>query len=160
MKDVITYMVNQLIDIKEGYPWVGNSYSRKLNEVDESIAFSRPSEKVHSIAKILAHLTMWRNEAILKINTGKGSKTDDSPENWLSDEELAKKGWHTILEEHNRSMNELINVLQEKDDLFLKKEYYDTDFKGNYPYSFLINGMLHHDIYHLGQIGMLIRQLS
>ncbi len=160
MNSVITYMVNQLIEIKEGHPWVGNSYSRKLSEVDESMAFARPSENVHSIAKIIAHLTMWRNEAILKINTGKGSKTDDSPENWLSDEALISKGWHVILSEHNASMDEFIKLLSEKEDSFLDEEYYDTDFKGNFPYSFLINGMLHHDIYHLGQIGLLVRQLS
>ncbi|WP_255420549.1 hypothetical protein [Aquimarina sp. AD10] len=42
----------------------------------------------------------------------------------------------------------------------MKKEYYDTDFKGNYEYSFLLNGMLHHDIYHLGQLGLIIKYLK
>jgi len=43
---------------------------------------------------------------------------------------------------------------------FLTEEYYDTDFKGNYQYLFVIEGMIHHDIYHLGQIGIVIKLLK
>ncbi len=39
-------------------------------------------------------------------------------------------------------------------------QVYDTDFKGNYEYSFVINGMLHHDIYHLRQLGIIINYLK
>ena len=47
-----------------------------------------------------------------------------------------------------------------KDDEFLNEQYYDTDFKDNYEYRFVINGMPHHEIYHLGQLGIIIKYLK
>ena len=33
----------------------------------------------HSVAETLSHLTVWRNESLLKISTGEGSITDNDP---------------------------------------------------------------------------------
>lgn len=156
---VITYIIKQLIDIQNGKIWIGSSYESKLNTVDESKVFERPMVDMHSIAEIISHLTLWRQEAILKIQTGKGSKTDDCEENWLPNEKLKNIGWSSIKSAYDDSLSELIELLKDKNDDFLEQEYYDTDFKGNYTYSFLLNGMLHHDIYHLGQLGIIIKYL-
>ena len=160
MNTLITHLVQQLQDIQEGKLWMGDSYLRKLNKIDDSLVFERPLPDLHSIAEIYSHVTLWRKEAILKIKTGTGSKTDDCEENWLPLDKLKAKGWATIKDEYDSSLKELIQLLQQKEDSFLDELYYDTDFKGNYPYSFLINGMLHHDIYHLGQLGIIIKYLK
>ena len=70
------------------------------------------------------------------------------------------KGWARIKSDYDSSLSELIELLKRKDDVFLNDKYYDTDFKGEYEYSFLLNGMLHHDIYHLGQLGIIIKFLN
>lgn len=155
----ITHIIKQLIDIQNGKIWIGSSYKSKLNTIDESKVFERPMVDMHSIAEIISHLTLWRQEAILKIQTGKGSKTDDCEENWLPNEKLKTIGWSSIKSAYENSLTQLIDLLKHKNDDFLEQEYYDTDFKGNYTYSFLLNGMLHHDIYHLGQLGIIIKYL-
>ncbi len=160
MNTLINHIIKQLIEIQHGKIWIGSSYESKLNSIDDELVFVRPIKDLHSIAEIFSHLTLWRNEALLKIKTGKGSKTDDCEENWLTNEKLRIKGWTNIKSEFDNSLTQLISLLEEKDDTFLDKEYYDTDFKGNYKYSFLINGMLHHDIYHLGQLGIIIKYLK
>jgi len=86
--------------------------------------------------------------------------TDSNEENWYPNEKLKEKKWSTLLQEYKASLIELIKILKTKDDSFLKEQYYDTDFKGNYPYSFVVTGMLHHSIYHLGQIGIIIKYLK
>ncbi|WP_228853499.1 DinB family protein [Aegicerativicinus sediminis] len=160
MNSLINHIIQQLEEVQNGKPWVGSSYKSKLEELNEPIVFVRPKDDLHSIAEIISHLTFWRKEALLKIQTGTGSKTDDCEENWLTNEQLKPLGWHYILSEYNKTLTELINLLKTKDDSFLKGEYYDTDFKAMYPYSFLINGMLHHDLYHLGQLGIIIKHLK
>lgn len=115
---------------------------------------------MHSIAEIISHLKFLRKETILKFQTGKGIKTDDCEENWLPNAKLKKLGWPYIKAEYDRSLTDLIDLLQSKDDDFLDKEYFDADFKGHFKYSFIINGMLHHDLYHLGQLGIIIRFLK
>lgn len=160
MNILIHHIIEELNDIQNGKIWIGSSYEKKLHAIDENLVFKRPIEHMHSIAEIISHLTLWRKEAILKIETGTGSKTDDCEENWLPNSTLKVKGWATIKLEYDNTLAELIALLKEKNDSFLKKEYYDTDFKGNYTYRFLLSGMLHHDIYHLGQIGYITKYLN
>lgn len=159
-KPIIEYIIQQLKEIRAGKPWMGNSIADKLNDLDETLVFQRPLENLHSVAEIISHLTFWRREALLKIKTGQGSKTDDDPENWLSNDILQLKGWDNIKKEYDDTLSELIALLEDKEDVFLSQTYYDTDYKGDYPYSFLINGMLHHDVYHLGQLGIVIKLLE
>ncbi len=157
---LIEYIIDELKNIQNGKIWIGSSYESKLNSIDDNLVFERPIKNMHSIAEIISHLTLWRSEAILKIKTGTGSKTDDCEENWLPNSRLKEKGWTKIKLEYDNTLTELIALLKEKDDSFLKKEYYDTDFKDSYEYRFLLNGMLHHDIYHLGQLGLVIKYLK
>lgn len=159
MNSVINHIIGQLTEIQNGKPWIGSTYESKLKEIDADFAFVKPHEDLHSIAEILSHLTFWREEALLKIKTGTGSKTDECEENWLPLETLRAKGWTRIKSEHEQSLSELLELLRDKDDDFLDQDYYDTDFKGRFNYGFLINGMLHHDLYHLGQLGTTIRHL-
>lgn len=159
MNTILTYIVKQLRDIQTEHIWIGSSFAKKLDAIDDDMMFQKPNAQLHSIAQIIAHLTLWREEAILKIKTGSGSKTDDCEENWLSNDKLKGKGWNQIKKEFDQSLSELIQLLEEKEDSFLDEQYYDTDFKGTYTYSFLINGMLHHDLYHLGQIGIIAKHL-
>ena len=110
--------------------------------------------------KFLSHLTLWRTETILKIKTGEGSKTDECEENWLPLQKLKKKGWEKIKSDYDQSLSDIIELLEEREDSFLDELYFDTDFKDHYPYRFVINGMLHHDLYHLGQLGIIIKYLK
>jgi len=160
MKIVLEYIIKQLENNQTGKEWIGATYESKLKNIDEENAFIRPDYDLHSVAEIISHLTTWQKETILKIKTGKGSLTDDCEENWYSNKQLKEKTWATIWNEYQTSLATLISLLKTKEDSFLKEEYYDSDFKGNYPYSFVINGMLHHNIYHLGQLGIIVKYLK
>lgn len=160
MKYLIENIIQQLKDVQNGKLWIGSSFDSKLNPIDKKMVFLRPIENLHSIAEIISHLTLWRKESILKIKTGKGSKIDSCEDNWLANDKLKEWGWDNIKLEYDKTLSELIDLLKSKDDEFLNEIYYDTDYKGNYKYKFLINGMLHHDIYHLGQLGIIVRHLK
>ena len=160
MKHLIKHIIQQLEDVQDGKLWIGSSFESKLKDLDKAALFIRPLENLHSVAEIISHLTLWRKETILKIQTGKGSKTDACEENWLPNDKLKIVGWQQIKSEYDDTLSTLIALLKTKNDSFLKESYYDTDFKGDYEYSFVINGMLHHDLYHLGQLGIIIKYLK
>lgn len=160
MQVLIQELINQLQEVQNQNLWMGQNYAKKLHNIDEDNAFIRPLPNLHSVAEILSHLTIWRKETLLKIKTGKGSITEDSEENWLPNERLIKSGWNEIRKQYQNSLKEIIDFLDDKDDGFLKEKYYDTDFKDYYEYRFVLNGMLHHDIYHLGQLGIIIKFLK
>lgn len=160
MNYLIRHIIEQLEEVHHGKLWIGSTFDSKLNQVDETLVFLRPIENLHSIAEIISHLTFWRQETNLKIRTGIGSKTDDSEGNWLDNDQLQTVGWAHIKSAYDKSLVELIDLLKSKDDAFLSQTYYDPDFKGHYEYKFVINGMLHHDIYHLGQLGIILKYLK
>jgi hypothetical protein len=74
--------------------------------------------------------------------------------------ELKEIGWSQLIQEYEGSLNAIIDLLQSKNDGFLEEQYQDQDYKGYYEYSFLINGLLHHDLYHLGQLGIIIKLIK
>ena len=160
MRILIEYIINQLLENQNGKVWIGPTYNSHLKKINEENAFIKPLPELHSVAEILSHLTTWQKETILKIKTGEGSLTDDCEENWYSNEQLMKPKRSLILNEYKTSLAEIIDLLKTKEDSFLQEQYYDPDFKGNYPYSFVINGMLHHNLYHLGQLGIIIKFLK
>lgn len=96
MNNLIKHIIDELNDIQSGKLWIGSSYESKLNSTDINLVFERPIKNMHSIAEIISHLMLWRKEAILKIKTGTGSKTDDCVENWLANSKLKEKGWNKI----------------------------------------------------------------
>ena len=147
-------------EIQIGKPWIGSTFEGMLNPLNEEAYFERPLADLHSIAEIISHLTLWRSEAVLKIRTGEGSKTDDCEENWLPLDQLKAMGWAKIRSSHDKTLSDLTGLLKDKTDDFLDQQYYDTDFKGLYTYSWLLNGMIQHDAYHLGQIGLIVKFLK
>ena len=159
MRTLIDSIIKQLSDLQEEKNWIGTNFNARLNLVGEEEAFVRPVPDLHSVAEIISHLTVWRKDTIVKIKTGHGTMTDDREENWLADDQLRKIGWDKIIADYRGSLAELIALLRIKDDDFLQEKYYDPDFKGYYEYRFVIYGMLHHDVYHLGQLGIIIKFL-
>lgn len=160
MNKQINSIIRQISEVHDGLIWAGASYNKKLSHLKENEMFVRPLPSVHSIAEIIAHIISWRKDTILKLKTGRGELTDSNPNNWRSNDELMTVGWEKIREEDNNTLGELLELIQDKDDSFLDELYYDPEFEGNYPYSFVLEGMLHHDIYHLGQIGLVIKLLT
>mgnify|MGYP002777408195 CR=1 FL=1 len=136
--------------IFDGEPWFGDSFNEKLKDLTEAEAFTRPADNIHSIAELLSHCIYWRLPLIKKLEGDhqyKGSMK--SEENWLPLEKLKAKGWKKLLKEWNESQRHLIALLQKTPDTFLKEP-----FRDGHTNTHLIDGILQHDIYHLGQIGL------
>lgn len=160
MKLLIPHLVKQFRDLRNGHLWMGENFEVKLARLTPDQAFERPFGSLHSAAELLAHLTAWQRDALLKIREGKGRLQDRDAENWPEPETLKSRGWENILAEFDAVREELLSVLEGKDDRFLEQTYYDQDYQREYPYSFLVDGLLHHDLYHLGQLGIIIKSVT
>lgn len=160
MKILINHIIAQFQNIHFGNNWFGQGYKVKLQDLAMEHRFERPYPTIHAVAELLAHSTAWRRDAILKIREGKGELTEASEDDWQGLEKLKEKGWETIISEYLSSVERLLELLNLKDDEFLETHYHDPEFAGDFPYSFAINGILQHDIYHLGQMGLVVKMLK
>jgi uncharacterized damage-inducible protein DinB len=156
MNTGILQIAEQLKDCYDGSPWFGKSVRSLLKEVDQSIVFERPNNQ-HSILELLWHMILWREFTINRLRRDNSIARQYFDENdWRqlnhNDTSLWKKGLKRIEE----TQSELIEVLQQqKDDILLEK------VPGKeYNYRQLLHGIIHHDIYHIGQIAYLNKMLK
>ena len=159
-RKIIDYIIQQLLEVQNGKLWMGDNFERKINSITEQEAFTKPSPTMHSVAELIAHLTAWSNDTILKIRNGRSELRDSNEQNWPDNNNLKKLGWNTIIQNYQKSLSQVIDLLKSKDDSFLKEKYFDQDFNDEFDYSFAIDGILHHTIYHLGQMGIVIKLIK
>ncbi|WP_428740467.1 DinB family protein [Tenacibaculum sp.] len=153
---LITNAITQLKNNQDGSNWLDENFKKKLENVTEKNAFIRPIPEIHSVAELVAHILIWRIEGIKKLQGIKSNVTMNSPENWRTNDELEKIGWETLKTDLFNSQTELINLLENKSDDYLE----NNDYVPGYSYKYLVDGLIHHDIYHMGQIGITLKLLN
>jgi uncharacterized damage-inducible protein DinB len=155
MKSRIVSYVNQLNGLYNGDTWLEESFSKKLNSLSDEKAFSPSPGHNHSVAEVVSHIIEWRKELVrkLKYNSSERCLTLESDKNWIALKLLKQMGWHHLYTELENTQREIIDLLQQKDDDFLDEPLGDTKFSKEY----YVTGLLHHDLYHLGQIGLILK---
>lgn len=147
-----------ITNLKQTYEkgaWFGDTYLEKLADVTEKEAFTQPAKGVHSIAELINHVVYWRSP-LLKALRGESDyqASVDNPDNWPSVEKLKSKGWKKILKEFDQSQTELVELLKGAKPTFFRGEY----SPGN-QWDYVTEGIIQHDIYHLGQLGLVKKML-
>jgi uncharacterized damage-inducible protein DinB len=152
---LIKDIIRQLQEIQDGSLWFDQCFKDKIDNLSDAEALVRPIPQVHSVAEHISHILEWRKECLLRF---KGMKTDlmNSPEDWKGNIELSKIGWTNLKNLFFDSTITLINALENQDDAYLETKFQDTD----YNFHYLIEGIIQHDLYHLGQIGITIKLLN
>lgn len=153
---LINNVVHQLKDNQDGNNWLDENFKKKLEKVNEENAFVRPIPEIHSIAELVAHILIWRVEGIKKLQGMKSNITMNSPENWRANDELKKIGWKKLKNDLFNAQTELVELIENESDNYLE----NNDYVPGYSYKYLIDGLIHHDIYHLGQIGITLKLLN
>ena len=152
---LIKNIVRQLHEIQEGSLWFDQCFKDKIDGLSGSEALTSPIPQVHSVAEHVSHMLEWRKECIIRF---KGLRTElmNSPDDWKDNTELSKIGWPDLKKAFYNSQSELIRLMESQDDTYLETKFLDTV----YTFHYLIEGIIHHDLYHLGQIGVTIKLLK
>lgn len=156
MKTERSRLIRQLESVYNGQPWHGDSLRSKLEQVQAAEAFATPLPGIHSVAQLTAHILVWRRVLVEQLKGNTAFKIElNSEQDWPSQETLQAKGWQNILDELAENQRELLVLLSaETDDLL------DRPYQKKHDFQFLIESVVRHDIYHTGQIGLLISLLD
>ena len=151
----IKQYVRQLDQLYNGGSWQGESISAKLNSLSEAEAFQQPLPGVHSVAEIVWHCIYWRTVALKRME-GDNLYREQTMEalNFLPLTELQEKGWKDLIAELSQSQSDILRELDTKRDAFL-----DGEYQPGYSFDHLVEGIVQHDLYHLGQIGLVISMI-
>ena len=151
----ITQYMNHFKAVYNGNPWYGETIALKLDGIDD-LAFVRPLENVHSIAEVVAHMTYWRKSLISRLNKDESFNASvESEDNWRDPLQLRKEGWDKVRSDFETSQEAIVEALSRQPDTILETEYSE-----GHTFEYLIQGVIDHDIYHLGQIGLIRKMLA
>jgi uncharacterized damage-inducible protein DinB len=146
MKTDIQKLCNILKYSFEKNAWHGPAVMEVLNDIDESIV-SKKIGATHSILELVGHMTVWRTFVTEELLGNSGFRVSDemnfaTPESW-------PKAIHTLLDSQEKLLQSLEQFPAER----------LSEIVPNRPYKFftMINGIIHHDLYHLGQIVLIKR---
>lgn len=146
----IQQLAEKLKEIYDGNPWHGASLVALLSDIPTE-HFTRsvaPGKK--SIAHLLEHILAWRRLVIEVLNGNKGYDVPiNSERDWPEPkpEGDSKSYYQSKLE---TSQQELLLLLNDKADDWLQEQTPNRSYKN----AFLIQGIVEHDLYHSGQIGI------
>jgi uncharacterized damage-inducible protein DinB len=148
-------IIKQLQELQEGPLWLNENFKKKLAPIADELAFKRPLPEIHSVAELISHITVWMDACLDRMNCIPNTLQDNDVNDWKTNETLMQKGWTVLLEEFYKAHRRLIEFTDTCGDDFLNRQYQTTDFTNKD----ILFGLIQHDAYHMGQLGLTIKLL-
>lgn len=149
-KNLLLERITDLLNAAfHGGAWHGPSVLESVKGLKPKQAAFKTAD-THSIAELIYHMTSWRIFVVKKIQ-GDSEYTISESQNFGHFDQIDEFEVETLLMELSLSHDELLNVLKNKTDDFLNEIVPGAE----YTYYTLLHGIIHHDLYHTGQIAIL-----
>jgi hypothetical protein len=131
--------------------WHGPSVKEVLKDITPELA-ERRLASTHSISELVAHMISWRLYTISRLEGNNGFTVSD-------DMNFPKgKNWTQLLGELEETQVKLLEAV-DKFPIYKLNELVPVS-EQNYTFYTLINGIIHHDVYHAGQIMLIKKETS
>jgi uncharacterized damage-inducible protein DinB len=156
MNEELRSIIRNLQNVNTGQPWYGRPVYEMLDETDPAIVYTKPNENSHSLIELLYHMITWAEFALKRIEGDKEHDMAAAEELDWRDIDPKVHTWKKGLSEFKVIHKKIIELLDKKEDMFLKEI---VDYR-KYNFRFLLNGLIQHNIYHIGQIAYLKKLLE
>ena len=153
-KEINNY-ISEFETVFNGEPWYGKSLMAVLNEADPKAVFKKQKSTGHSAYEITHHLYAWRDLFVKRLNGDtKASIEVNSKEDWTSlPKEQTATVWKELIKKLEQNQKDLVKVLPNWNNGVLDKDFAGT----SYSLRTFLNGQIQHDIYHIGQIALALK---
>ena len=149
-------IIRNLQNILSGEPWFGRPIYSLLEEVDTSKVYTKPNKNSHSLAELLYHLITWAEFTLKSLErAGEDEVRAIEKLDWRKIDTTVHT-WEKGLNELKSVHEKIMIVIKDKSDEFLSEK---VEFR-KYNFRVLLNGLIQHNIYHIGQIAYVKKLLS
>ena len=151
MNPQLSYIIADLKECFDGKPWYVDSVMKKLDAVDWHCV----NDQIYgtkTIAILVQHIINWRIFVIKKLQSDEAYDIIiDELNDWTQIHVNSEQEWNQMKQEIRNTQKELLELLSKcTDDLLAEK------VPGKkYAFRPILQSIVQHDIYHLGQIAML-----
>lgn len=157
MSPVGDWLRDEVAGGMRGQPWHGYSLTRMLGDVDAARAAARPALQAHTIWEIVLHATAWTREVTRRL--GGAWSRDPVEGDWPAAAPATPEAWAAALSDLDAAHVELERAVmdfpEERWSELFGGQVRDTAAGTGITYAQMVNGLVQHDAYHAGQIGLL-----
>lgn len=132
----------------EGKTWYGKNVSESLELVADQMRLRRIGSS-YNIVELVFHMLAWRKYVNRLVESGIHQDVPDQ-ENFPEVNEFSDEQWQDLMQTFSEEQKQLLQTL-EKCDL----NVLDESPKVGYSWRDIFEGLIHHDVYHIGQINFL-----
>jgi uncharacterized damage-inducible protein DinB len=150
---VTAQIAEQLRRAFDGSAWHGPSMLELLEDVDAETAAAKPIPNVHSIWELVLHTAVWDRAVRRRIGgqTTQPTGKKNFPPAAKSSSARRQAAWRKAVSLLTRTHADLIRAVAA-----LPEERLGDRVPGKrYDISFMLHGVLQHELYHAGQIAIL-----
>ena len=150
---LITRYVNDLQTVFEGEPWYGKSVLAIASKISvDHLDNSLPNG--NTVLEILRHIIVWRKWCIeMCIGNYNYWIKADSTQDWDRSKTTKQDELSALITELKETQTALIQAIKNKSD-----DWIDTTIpERKCTFGDAVNGVIQHDIYHIGQIALFIK---
>jgi uncharacterized damage-inducible protein DinB len=151
MNKEVQSIIRNLQNTLSGEPWFGRAVYPILEEVDKSGVYNKPNNSGHSFIELLYHMITWAEFCFKQLENASPQEMKEVESRDWREIELKNHTWKKGMGEFRKTHEKIISILETKDDSLLKKIVPGREFN----FRFMLNGLIQHNIYHLGQIAYL-----
>jgi uncharacterized damage-inducible protein DinB len=151
----IERILDQLKRAFEGNAWHGPSVREALAGVTAAQAHARPLANAHSIWDLVHHIAVWERVGRRRLEGDPAQIEISSPDDWPPADDRSEAAWEqakAVLDRGHESLREAISRVPES-------RLDEPIFEGMSTVYVTLHGVIHHDLYHAGQIAMLKKAL-
>lgn len=135
-----------------GQAWHGSSLTELLNGVDAARAAARPIPGAHNIWEIVLHIAAW-DTAVRQRLAGERAEIYQTELDWPQVADTSDAAWQDTLTTLARAHDELLGAMGGLDDARLSEPI----LAGMPSVYGTLHGVIQHDLYHAGQISLLLK---
>jgi uncharacterized damage-inducible protein DinB len=150
--------IDQVRRILDGDPWFGDPILRVLEGITHDQAARRVLPQGHTIWELVLHLTSWTREVNRRLVQGDWREPADG--DWPVAPDPTAGNWRSAVARLEEAHRVLLTTLESFPASRLDEQLgteRDQGLGTGQTFGQMLHGLLQHDAYHLGQIGILKR---
>ncbi len=154
-------IVHLIERVMTGDPWHGPSLAGILAGVTPDLAARRPPGGAHGIWDLVRHMTGWAREVTARLGGRPAQEPDEG--DWPAIGTLTPEAWRAAQDALFAAHVALMAAIRQAGPAVLSRPV--VDFRENALGTGLsgyltLHGIIHHTVYHAGQIALLKRMLA
>lgn len=133
-----------------GTAWHGPAVCELIKDLSAHAAAAKPLASIHSIWELVLHMAIWKDVARWRLEGNEKVPSDE--ENFPPVTDTSEASWHKAMSRLKTAHDELCQAVLSASDEKLEEE---IPAGGGLTHFVRLHGVIHHDLYHAGQIALL-----